>query len=98
MRWSHDQGAKTVALKLGAAGCMVSDAAGARHVAPYQVQPLDATGAGDCYAGALLARLSAGDELAQAARAANVAAALSTQGYGAVSPLPRWADVLVKLT
>ena len=98
VRWSHDQGAKAVALKLGAAGCMVSDAAGARHVAPYQVQPVDATGAGDCYAGALLARLSAGDELAQAARAANVAAALSTQGYGAVSPLPRWADVLAKLT
>ena len=70
-----------VALKLGAAGCMVSSAAGA----------------GDCYAGALLARLSAGDELPKAARAANVAAALSTQGYGAVAPLPRLSDVLSKL-
>lgn len=98
VRWSHDQGAKTVALKLGAAGCMVSDAAGARLVAPWRVQPVDATGAGDCFAGALLARLSAGDDLDRAARAANVAAALSTQGYGAVNPLPRWADVLALQT
>lgn len=97
VRWSHDQGATMVALKLGAAGCMVSSAAGVKHVAPYPVHAVDATGAGDCYAGALLARLSAGDELAQAARAANVAAALSTQGYGAVAPLPRWSDVLSKL-
>ena len=86
-----------VALKLGAAGCVMSSAAGARHVAPYPVQPVDATGAGDCYAGALLARLSTGDELPKAARAANVAAALSTQGYGAVAPLPRLSDVLSKL-
>ena len=97
VRWSHDQGATMVALKLGAAGCMVSSAAGARHVAAYPVQPVDATGAGDCYAGALLARLSAGDELPDAARAANVAAALSTQEYGAVAPLPRLSDVLSKL-
>jgi 2-dehydro-3-deoxygluconokinase len=97
VRWSHDQGVAMIALKLGAAGCMVSSAAGARLVAPYPVQPVDATGAGDCYAGALLARLSAGDELPEAARAANVAAALSTLGYGAVAPLPRWSDVLSKL-
>ncbi|MBL8350289.1 MAG: sugar kinase [Burkholderiaceae bacterium] len=97
VRWSHDQGAARVALKLGAAGCMVSDATGMRRIAPFPVQPVDATGAGDCYAGALLARLSAGDPLDTAARAANVAAALSTQGYGAVAPLPRWTEVRAKL-
>ena len=97
LRWSHDQGAKTVALKLGAAGCMVSDVSGARLVEPWPVQALDATGAGDCFAGALLARLSAGDDLDRAARAANVAAALSTLGYGAVNPLPSWVDVVGKL-
>ena len=97
VRWSHDQGALTVALKLGSAGSMVSSAAGSRLVAPYPVHPVDATGAGDCYAGALLARLSAGDELPVAARAANVAAALSTRSYGAVAPLPHWSDVQPKL-
>jgi 2-dehydro-3-deoxygluconokinase len=54
---------------------------------------VDATGAGDCFAGAVLARLAAGDDVPRAARAANVAAALSTQGVGAVAPLPRWAQV-----
>lgn len=97
VRWSHDQGARTVALKLGAEGSLISTAGGVQQIAPYPVKPVDATGAGDCYAGALLARLSAGDGLADAARAANIAAALSTQGYGAVAPLPRWSDVQARL-
>ena len=97
IRWSHAQGAKAVALKLGAEGSLISTADGVQQIAPYPVKPVDATGAGDCYAGALLARLSAGDALADAARAANIAAALSTQGYGAVAPLPRWADVQARL-
>ena len=95
--WSHAQGVPWVALKLGARGCLVSSAEGMAHIAPHPVQPVDATGAGDCFAGALLARLAAGETLAQAARAANVAAALSTQGYGAVNPLPTWAEVAAVL-
>jgi len=99
VRWSHDQGARQVALKLGARGSLVSTGGGAAEaVPPLLVQPVDATGAGDCYAGSMLARLAAGDTLATAARAANVAAALSTQSYGAVAPLPRWADVQPRLT
>jgi 2-dehydro-3-deoxygluconokinase len=97
VHWSHDQGARWVALKLGARGCLVSAGDTTAEVPPHRVQPVDATGAGDCFAGAMLARLAAGDELAQAARVANVAAALSTQGYGAVTPLPRWADVQAHL-
>jgi 2-dehydro-3-deoxygluconokinase len=91
--WSRDQGARQVALKLGARGCRVSDGTTVTDVPAHAVQPLDATGAGDCFAGALLARLAAGDALPQAARVANVAAALSTQGLGAVAPLPRWTQV-----
>lgn len=93
VRWSHGQGARAVALKLGAKGSRVSSGGMAEDVPPHRVQPVDATGAGDCFAGAMLARLAAGDGLAQAARAANVAAALSTQGYGAVAPLPPWQTV-----
>ncbi|MDE2396500.1 MAG: sugar kinase [Burkholderiales bacterium] len=95
--WAHDQGVARVALKLGARGSLVSAGDGLVEVAPFPVTPLDATGAGDCFAGAMLARLAAGDELAAAARAANIAAALSTQGYGAVAPLPRWSDVQPRL-
>jgi 2-dehydro-3-deoxygluconokinase len=91
--WSHERGASAVILKLGAQGSVVSDGASLVEVAPHRVQPVDATGAGDCFAGACLARLCAGDDWRRAARAANVAAALSTQGYGAIAPLPRWTDV-----
>jgi 2-dehydro-3-deoxygluconokinase len=58
------------------------------------VQALDATGAGDCFAGNLLARLAAGRSLIEATGYANAAAALSVQGYGAVAPLPRAQQVL----
>ena len=50
---------------------------------------VDVVLAGDTFDGSFLARLLAGDDLATAAAYANVAAALSTQGYGAVTPIPR---------
>jgi 2-dehydro-3-deoxygluconokinase len=92
--WAHNHGAHRVALKLGAQGCLVSDGSDCVALPPCRVQALDATGAGDCFAGAMLARLSAGASLVEAARAANLAAARSTLGYGAVAPLPYWADVI----
>jgi len=86
--WSHAHGARQVVLKLGAEGAIVSHGAQRTPIAPQRVQALDATGAGDCFAGNLLARLCRGDDLATAARYANAAAALSVQGRGAVDPLP----------
>ena len=59
----------------------------------HRVNAVDATGAGDTFAGALLARLLAGEDPLAAARYANAAAALSTTGYGAVAPIPREAAV-----
>jgi 2-dehydro-3-deoxygluconokinase len=82
-------GAPTVALKLGARGALVADRTRRFSVPPHPCRPVDATGAGDTFAGALLARLVAGEALEAAARYASVAAALSTEGYGAVEPIPR---------
>jgi 2-dehydro-3-deoxygluconokinase len=92
--WSHAQGAAQVVLKLGADGALASDGQTQRTVPGHTVQVLDATGAGDCFAGNLLARLSAGDTLWDATTHANAAAALSVQAYGAVAPLPRREEVL----
>jgi 2-dehydro-3-deoxygluconokinase len=92
--WSHAQGAAQVVLKLGADGALASDGKTQRTVPGRSVPAVDATGAGDCFAGNLLARLSAGDSLWDATAYANAAAALSVQGYGAVAPLPRHAAVL----
>jgi 2-dehydro-3-deoxygluconokinase len=86
--WSHAHGAAQVVLKLGADGALASDGTQRRSVPGYAVQARDATGAGDCFAGNLLAQLSSGHTLWDATAYANAAAALSVQGIGAVSPLP----------
>lgn len=91
------RGAKTVALKLGAEGALVADATQRLRIAPHPCRPLDATGAGDTFGGAFVARLVAGDGLEAAARYAAVAAALSTEGYGAVDPIPNAARVRAAL-
>jgi len=81
-------GARTVALKLGDKGALLADGGTRVRIAPHPCEPVDATGAGDTFAGALLARIVAGDTLQDAARYASVAAALSTEGFGAVAPIP----------
>ena len=93
LAWAQGLGAPTTVLKLGAQGCQVRHEGQTWRLPGLPVQSLDATGAGDCFAGNLLARRCAGDDWVQAARYANAAAALSVQGYGAVEPLPRPAAV-----
>jgi 2-dehydro-3-deoxygluconokinase len=87
--WCHRLGAKTVFLKLGADGALVSDGSRSERIDGHRVDAVDATGAGDCFCGACLARIAAGESIWNAARYANAAAALSTTGFGAVAPLPR---------
>jgi 2-dehydro-3-deoxygluconokinase len=89
--WGHAQGAATVVVKLGADGVLLSSADPAvprQRVAGRSVALVDATGAGDCFDGNLLARLALGDDLAAAVAYANTAASLAVQGFGAVAPLP----------
>ncbi len=91
--WSHARGAHTVVLKLGAEGALVSDGTNRLQVPGKQVKLVDATGAGDCFCGNLLARMALGDDVFTATHYANAAAALAVQGYGAVGPLPYAAQV-----
>ena len=86
-------GPALVVVTMGADGVLAATADKRTHLRPYAVKSVDATGAGDAFAGALLARLSAGDDPFTAAKFANAAAALATTGYGAVDPLPKREDV-----
>ena len=90
-------GAGVVALKMGADGAWVADRHGRVRISPHRCRPVDATGAGDVFGGAFVARLVAGDDLESAGRYAAVAAALSTEGYGAVAPIPHAAQVVAAL-
>ena len=87
--WGHSLGATAVVLKLGRGGALVSDRTRRERIAGHPVRLIDATGAGDCFSGNLLARMAQGASLFEAARYANAAAALAIQGFGAVAPLPR---------
>ena len=82
---------------MGERGALLSDGHQRQVVEGRPVQLVDATGAGDCFCGNLLARLALGDELLAATQYANQAAALSVRGFGAVAPLPTRAEVLAVL-
>jgi 2-dehydro-3-deoxygluconokinase len=90
-------GPKIVALTLGSDGALIATEDRRERLAPFPVKLVDATGAGDTFDGAFLAEyLRTGDPFA-AGHYANVAAALSTEGYGAVAPMPRRTAVEVAL-
>jgi 2-dehydro-3-deoxygluconokinase len=82
-----------VLLKLGKEGVLMATRQERMRVPGFAVQAVDATGAGDTFAGAFLARRLSGAAWEEAARYANAAAALSTRDYGAVAPIPRVAEV-----
>ena len=91
-------GPALVVLKLGADGALVATPGARRRVPGAAVAAVDASGAGDAFAGSFLAEyLATGDPFA-AARYANACAALSTTGYGAVAPIPHRAAVEAFLT
>lgn len=86
-------GVKQVVLKMGSEGAMYASAEQRVIAAGHKVATVDATGAGDCFSGAFLTRLLAGDAPQHALHYANAAAALTTTGYGAVAPIPRQSQV-----
>jgi 2-dehydro-3-deoxygluconokinase len=90
-------GAKVVALTLGAEGSLVATPTRRERIRSIQVKAIDATGAGDAYDGAFLAEYLRTGDAFLAGRYASVAAALSTEAYGAISGIPRRADVEARL-
>jgi 2-dehydro-3-deoxygluconokinase len=86
-------GSRIVALTLGADGVLVATAERRMRLAPVPCEPSDATGAGDVFGGTFATEYLRTRDAFAAARYANVAAALSTQGIGAIGPIPRRADI-----
>jgi sugar/nucleoside kinase (ribokinase family) len=81
-------------VRVGAAGCFVATPHHpARHIPGHRVTPVDTNGAGDAHIGAFVACLAEGRDPIDAARLANIAAALSTTEEGP-STAPTKARVL----
>jgi len=93
------RGVGAVVVTEGARGARLVRANGEQRIAPYPVTPVDTTGAGDAFCGALSARLAHGGmaALPEALRAAAVAGALATQVKGAVPSLPHWDAIAAAL-
>ncbi|KOV88963.1 ribokinase [Nocardia sp. NRRL S-836] len=89
-----DLGPEAAIVTLGSRGVAVVAASGTVEVPAVEVaEVVDTTGAGDAFAGALSARLAAGDPLPDAARYAVKVAALSVTKSGAQPSYPTEAEV-----
>ncbi|OXS79075.1 sugar kinase [Domibacillus enclensis] len=92
----HVLGAKTVIMKIGKKGSIVSQKGGAvDHVSGFRVERvIDPVGAGDAFAAGVLSGLLDGLSMAEAAKRGNAMGALVTMVNGDVEGLPNRADLV----
>ncbi|MEU5838748.1 ribokinase [Streptomyces diacarni] len=76
-------GAGAVVVTLGGDGVLLVEGTASLHIPAFPVRPVDTTAAGDSFCGALAVALAEGRALADAARWACAAAAISTTRAGA---------------
>ena len=84
----HKSGCGNVIITLGALGALVSSMGVQQLLPACKVNPVDTTGAGDAFNGALAVALAEGKNLADAAHFANRAAALSVTKPGTAPAMP----------
>ncbi|BDA86565.1 sugar kinase [Aureimonas sp. SA4125] len=85
----HLRGDAEVIVTLGAGGCQRFSGKHVVESPGFVVDPVDTTGAGDCFAGAYLVSRISGMPIGDGLRFANAAAALSTRSIGAQEGMPR---------
>ncbi|MGW6703641.1 sugar kinase [Streptomyces sp. NPDC054956] len=98
-------GARSVVVTAGAGQLLLADGnaggadggghggSGARYLpVPVNPDPVDATGAGDCFTGTTTARLALGDSLADAVAYGTAAASLSVSGRGGTGRVPAFTE------
>jgi len=89
---------RTVIATLGARGCVIVSKDGVAALPAFKAKVVDTTGAGDCFVGALAARMAAGLGLLEAARYANAAASCAVERLGAAPSMPTPREVAARLS
>lgn len=77
-----------VIIKLGSRGSLVNYNGEIKYFKAYTVKAVDTTGAGDCFNGAFASEFLRTGNIDRSVEFANIAAALSTTGYGAFPSFP----------
>ena len=90
-------GPATVIATLGGRGLVMVSSVRVVALPALKAKVVDTTGAGDCFVGALAARLSSGASILDAARYANAAAACSVERLGATPSMPTPKEVAARL-
>lgn len=89
----REKGVKEVVITLGSRGVFVSSNGREEIVPAFKVDAVDTTGAGDAFNGGLLAALSKGQDIWEAARFASALAALSVQRVGTTPSMPTLKEI-----
>lgn len=84
---------QVIIVTLGESGAFASSEHEELHMSGRKIEAIDPTGAGDCFAGALAAKLIEGSRLDQALNYANVAASISAERIGASTSMPTVSEV-----
>ena len=97
VEWAFDLGAKSVVFKRGARGACYFDSKEQISEDAIVVSAKDTTGAGDCFAGALMASLSMGEDISMGMKIASTAARLACRGYGGTNSIPYHFEIRSRL-
>ncbi|WP_313571127.1 ribokinase [Pantoea piersonii] len=93
----HATGVRQLIITLGMQGALLSTEKYLAHIPVYPAQPVDSTGAGDSFNGALAARLAAGEPLEQAALFASAYASVCVERAGAANAMPLYFDAIARM-
>ena len=83
-------GISVVALKMGEKGSYIRTRDWEMYVPIFEVEPVDATGAGDAFAAGFLAGVSKGWDYKESAKLANAVGACCVTGMGATTGIRDW--------
>jgi ribokinase len=88
------RGVGSAVITMGRRGCMVVDRNSADHIPAFEIEPVDHTGRGDAFAGALAAYCAVKNDVREAVKFASAAGALACTKFGSIEALPTKADII----
>lgn len=88
-----NKGVSNIVITMGSQGAFISSSHIEKMVPAFKVNAIDTTGAGDAFNGGLVAALSKGKDIFEAATFASALAALSVQKHGATTSMPTLEEI-----